>query len=221
DESENRSVCDSQSASHSKKKRMPLKKKTGLVLVGPVVMATLAVALFYALEQHAAYHSPLYGAQPDRTPRMRALNDIRERAAAKAEEERRRAELLKSLTTEKMVQLGNEIVHGKGLCLNCHSIGETGGGVRGPNLQGVGGRAANRVKDITEVEYLAQSLYQPEAFIVPGFAPGMAPVSQPPTALDDLEIVMVIAYLQSLGGTPTVTPDTKLPYTSGSSGAAQ
>ena len=46
------------------------------------------------------------------------------------------------------------------------------------------------------------------AFVVPGFNPGMPAINRPPIALTDQEILIVMAYLQSLGGTPTVTLQT-------------
>ena len=65
---------------------------------------------------------------------------------------------------------------------------------------------------MSDVEYLAQSLYEPNVFIVPGFNPGMPTINQPPIGLTDQEILCVIAYLQSLGGTPTVTLQTTHRY---------
>ena len=58
---------------------------------------------------------------------------------------------------------------------------------------------------LSDVEYLAQSMYEPTAFVVPGFPPAMPPVNQPPIGLTDQEILCVIAALQTLGGTATVT----------------
>ena len=55
----------------------------------------------------------------------------------------------------------------------------------------------------------------PTAFIVPGFPPAMPPINKPPIGLTDQEILCVIAYLQTLGGTPTVTLQTKHHYNSG------
>jgi hypothetical protein len=40
----------------------------------------------------------------------------------------------------------------------------------------------------------------------------MPVINQPPIGLTDQEILAVIAYLQSLGGTPTVTPQTTHRY---------
>jgi hypothetical protein len=111
------------------------------------------------------------------------------------------------LTTADMVTVGREIMDRKGLCFTCHTIGRSGA-LRFPDLAGVGDRATSRIPGLSDVEYFAQSLYQPDAFIVPGFNPGMPPINRPPIGLTDQEILCVIAYLQSLGGTPTVTLQT-------------
>jgi hypothetical protein len=66
-----------------------------------------------------------------------------------------------------------------------------------------------------DVEYLAQSLYEPTAYVVPGFPPAMPPMHEPPFSLTDQEILCVIAELQSLGGTPTVTMKTRHRYYGG------
>lgn len=178
-------------------------------LPGLILLALSGLLYFH--DRYAAYRSPLYGAEIDWTPRLRGLSDLQRWREQKTEEERRRAELLRNLTTEKMVELGGEIVLGKGKCLNCHKVSGAGGD-RGPDLTDVGARAAARVPGMTDLEYLARSLYEPDAFVVPGYSPGMVPANKPPIGLDELEIAMVIAYLQSLGGTPMVTPQTKLPY---------
>ena len=62
-------------------------------------------------------------------------------------------------------------------------------------------RAQTRVPGLNDVEYFAQTLYEPEKFIVPGFNPGMPVINKPPIGLTDQEILCVIAYLQTLGGT--------------------
>ena len=119
-----------------------------------------------------------------------------------------------NLTTGDMVKIGREIMEGKGICLTCHTIGKTGA-LRFPDLAGVGARAATRVPGLSDVDYFAQSLYEPTAFVVPGFPPAMPAVNKPPIGLNDQEILCVIAALQSLGGTPTVTLQTKLKYGGG------
>jgi hypothetical protein len=66
---------------------------------------------------------------------------------------------------------------------------------------------------MSDVDYLVQSMYEPTAFVVPGFPPAMPAVDKPPIGLNDQEILCVIAYLQTLGGTPTVTLKTTHKYT--------
>jgi cytochrome c len=118
------------------------------------------------------------------------------------------------LTTPDMVKVGREIMDGKGLCFTCHTIGKTGV-LRFPDLEGVAVRATSRVPGLTAVEYFAQSLYEPEKFIVPGFNPGMPVINKAPIGLTDPEILCVIAYLQTLGGTATVTLQTAHRYYAG------
>jgi hypothetical protein len=115
------------------------------------------------------------------------------------------------VSTAEMAKIGREIMEGKGLCLTCHTIGKTGA-LRFPDLAGVDVRAQTRVPGLNDVEYFAQSMYEPRAFVVPGFPPAMPEVNKPPIGLTDQEILCVIAYLQSLGGTPTVTLQTKHHY---------
>ena len=108
------------------------------------------------------------------------------------------------LTTADMVTVGRQIMDGKGLCMTCHTIGRSGA-LRFPDLDGVASRAATRVPGLNDVEYFAQSLYAPDSFIVAGFNPGMPVINKPPIGLTDQEILCVIAALQSLGGTASVT----------------
>lgn len=118
------------------------------------------------------------------------------------------------LSTADMVKIGGELMVGKGLCLTCHTIGKSGA-LRFPDLEGVGARAKTRVPGMSDVDYLAQSLYEPEAYIVEGFNPGMPVINKPPIGLTDQEILCVIAYLQTLGSTPTVTLQTRHRYYGG------
>lgn len=127
--------------------------------------------------------------------------------------------IAKNLKPEEMLRVGREIMDGKGLCFTCHTVGKSGA-LRFPDLDGVGSRAGQRVAGLSDVEYLAQSMYEPDKFIVPGFNPGMPVISKPPIGLTDDEILTVIAYLQSLGGQTTVTMDTKLPWQAGGGGKA-
>jgi hypothetical protein len=118
------------------------------------------------------------------------------------------------LTTADMVKVGREIMEGKGLCFTCHTIGKTGA-LRFPDLEGVDVRAKSRVPGLSDVEYFAQSMYEPNAYIVQGFNPGMPVINKPPIGLTDQEILCVMAYLQTLGGTPTVTLQTTHRYHGG------
>lgn len=123
-------------------------------------------------------------------------------------------EIAKDATTEDLIVLGEQIAGGKGLCLTCHTIGETEG-LRFPDLAGIGSRAAGEIEGMSDIEYLAQSLYEPDIYIVQGFLPGMPAISKAPIGLTDEEILCVMAWLQSMGGTPSVTLETTHAYRAG------
>jgi mono/diheme cytochrome c family protein len=123
-------------------------------------------------------------------------------------------EMSQDLTTEDLVEIGREIFEGKGICATCHTIGRSGA-LRFPDLDGIALRAGTRVPGLGALEYMAQSLYEPEAYIVPGFAGGMPTIDKPPIGLSEDEIKAVISYLQTLGGEPTITMATVLPYSQG------
>ncbi len=123
------------------------------------------------------------------------------------------------VSTAGMAKIGRQIMEGKGVCLTCHTIGKTSGPLRFPDLAGVDIRAKTRVPGLDDVEYFAQSMYEPTAYVVAGFPPAMPVINKPPIGLTDPEILCVIAYLQSLGGTPTVTLQTKHHYNSGAAAA--
>ncbi len=123
------------------------------------------------------------------------------------------------LTPAAMAKIGRQIMETKGFCLTCHTIGKTGA-LRFPDLANVDVRAKARVPGMSDVEYFAQSMYEPTAYIVEGFPPAMPPINKPPIGLTDNEILSVIAYLQTLGGTPTVTLQTKHHYNSGAAAPA-
>ena len=123
------------------------------------------------------------------------------------------------MSSADMAKIGRQIMEGKGLCLTCHTIGKTSGPLRFPDLANVDVRAKTRVAGLNDVEYFAQSMYEPTAYVVPGFPPAMPPINKPPIGLTDQEILCVISYLQSLGGTSTVTLKTKHHYNSGAAAA--
>jgi cytochrome c2 len=102
-----------------------------------------------------------------------------------------------------LVSMGEELVKNKGGCLICHKITETGN-ERGPDLRGVGGRAATRIPDLTAEAYLTEALLQPAAFVVNEYPPIMPAANLPPADMSATELKAVIAFLQSLGGEVTV-----------------
>lgn len=119
-------------------------------------------------------------------------------------------EMSEDISTDELVTIGQGIFEGKGLCITCHD-----GGARFPDLAGIATVAGTRIPGLDALGYMAQSIYQPDAYIVPGFNPGMPAIDKPPIALSGDEIVAVIAYLQTLGGEATITLATNLPYADG------
>jgi mono/diheme cytochrome c family protein len=126
-------------------------------------------------------------------------------------------EITQDMTPAQLAKIGDAIAHDKGLCLTCHTIGKKEGPFRFPDLAGVAERAKTRVAGLDQVHYFAQSLCEPNAFVVPGFSPGMPTINKPPVGLNDEELHAVIAFLQSQGGEPTITLKDKLPYCGGAS----
>src|SRR5688572_13400795 len=85
------------------------------------------------------------------------------------------------LTTDEMVDIGREIAEGKGLCRTCHTIGQTGA-LRFPDFAGVAARAAERVPRLTDIEYPAQPISEPDRSIAPASNPAPPPLPPPPIA---------------------------------------
>ena len=123
------------------------------------------------------------------------------------------------LSPVEMAKTGREIMDNKGLCFTCHTIGKHEGPFRFPDLDGIDTRAKTRKPGMSDVDYLAESIYEPNVYVVPGFNPGMPVINKPPIGLTDQEILCVIAYLQTLGGQTTVTMQTHLKYMPGQSTA--
>ncbi len=111
------------------------------------------------------------------------------------------------LTPVDLAKVGATIARERG-CMACHTLepgaGVKGGG-RGPNLDGIAARRAQGVaagpQDL--VAYLVQALEKPGAYLVEGYPNIMPPAIDPPAKLSDQEVVAVVNYLQSLGGTPS------------------
>ncbi len=129
--------------------------------------------------------------------------------------------LKKEMSQDELLKAGREVMEGKGLCFTCHTVGKSGA-LRFPDLGDIGARAGSRVPGLSDVDYLAQSIYEPGAFVVPGFNPGMPEINKPPIGLTDQEILAVIAALQSMGGKVTVTLDSKVwPLAAGAGASAR
>ena len=102
---------------------------------------------------------------------------------------------------EELVSAGKRLFRGDhAQCLTCHSLGEDPR-ARCPNLDGAGPRAAKRKPDASAAEYLVESLYNPNAYIVAGYPRNqMTPAHKPPIALAHDEILAIVVFLNSLGG---------------------
>lgn len=89
------------------------------------------------------------------------------------------------MTPKMLAEAGKEIFKNSG-CGVCHSL--SGVKLRGPDLSRIGAEY--------DAETMAAYLYNGTNI--------MPPANKPPANLSDQEITAVIAYLQSLGGKPTV-----------------
>jgi len=108
------------------------------------------------------------------------------------------------VTPEQLAQAGEQVFTGIGGCTTCHGLG-----TRAPNLltdekgQGpIGARCGKREAGKDCKAYLHEALTQPGAFVVTGYEPIMPDMSR---TLSPQQIWAVIAYLESQGGTITVT----------------
>lgn len=108
------------------------------------------------------------------------------------------------VTAEQLVSAGESLFNGAGGCTACHGLG-----TRAPNLvrsEGslgpIGSRCGDRVAELSCKEYLHQSLTEPTAYVVEGYAPIMPDARR---ILSEDQIWALIAFLQAQGGEVTVT----------------
>jgi len=108
------------------------------------------------------------------------------------------------VTPEQLAQAGEQVFTGIGGCTTCHGLG-----TRAPNLltdekgQGpIGARCGKREAGKDCKAYLHEALTQPGAFVVTGYEPIMPDMTR---TLSPQQIWAVIAYLESQGGTITVS----------------
>ena len=105
-----------------------------------------------------------------------------------------------------VAEQGALIFNGKGQCSACHTVDPSAPPGRCPDLTDIGINAASRVPGMSAKDYLIESLYEPEKYLVTGYGKIMPPVWKAPIALSHVEIQAVIAYLQSQGGEIDPTP---------------
>ncbi|MBQ38937.1 MAG: hypothetical protein CME04_21330 [Gemmatimonadaceae bacterium] len=113
------------------------------------------------------------------------------------------------LSGEISVDAGEAIFKGAGKCSTCHSIGDEGSAVRCPNFgvqlpkfaAPIGIRGGTRKEGYTAIEYMVESVYDPNAYVVESFpANVMTPINRPPIALEDDQITSVLLYLLDKSG---------------------
>jgi mono/diheme cytochrome c family protein len=111
-----------------------------------------------------------------------------------------------NVTPEELAAAGEQIYAGAGACTTCH-----GTGTRAPNLLtdeagtgAIGARCADRVPGQTCKEYLHASMVTPNEHVVEGYLPIMPDMSR---TMSGAQIWALVAYLESLGGTITVTAE--------------
>jgi cytochrome c oxidase subunit 2 len=101
---------------------------------------------------------------------------------------------------EDPVELGNQILSsGKYPCSACHALASLGWvGTQGPNLDGIGLRAGNRVSGETGEQYIHDSIRHPTNYVVPGFQPIMPQFNAEPgeaNFMPEEDLQAIIAFL--------------------------
>ncbi len=110
------------------------------------------------------------------------------------------------ITVEELIEIGKNIVFGKGQCMVCHPVKEETG-MRAPAISTIGALMEREAKErgIPFEEHVFEALVAPGNYVSEGFANIMPPVHKPPIGLTKEEIVAVAAYLQSNGSKVTIT----------------
>ncbi|ODS30625.1 MAG: putative heme protein [Candidatus Scalindua rubra] len=124
-------------------------------------------------------------------------------------------------------EAGKEIFFGDGQCSTCHSVGGEGSANRCPNqgtlmvrvtedrkiqfnekgISRLKEREQQTGKKYSSLDYLVESIVDPQAYIVEGFGKIMPKVFEPPIVLSQEKILAVITYLQTLGGDEILEAD--------------
>jgi hypothetical protein len=101
------------------------------------------------------------------------------------------------------VILGQQILEsGKYPCSGCHALDSLGwSNQTGPNLNGIGDRADDRARAASlpsSTEYMLQSIWQSQAYLVPGSWSNQMPVFNDPSVQNYIppeEVIAIVAYL--------------------------
>ncbi|RPI98236.1 MAG: hypothetical protein EHM39_08340 [Chloroflexi bacterium] len=109
-------------------------------------------------------------------------------------------------------EAGEALYWGKGKCSTCHSLGDRGSAVRGPNhanicaiaqAERVPERQAAGASNIqTATDYLVESIADPDISLTEGFSAAMPKAYLPPISLTLDEVTAVVLYLQAQGCQP-------------------
>ena len=112
---------------------------------------------------------------------------------------------------------GQAIFTGEGGCTACHTVDSIpeARGVIGPNLTTVADLAGQRISGLSAEEYLRQSIQEPSAFVVEGFAPVMA---VPATVQQSPKIDQLVEFLLTLTTAGPTTPAEQPPLATNGGG---
>lgn len=104
--------------------------------------------------------------------------------------------------TAKVSAVGGDVEKGKEVfktktCTVCHAVSSVEGavGTIGPKLDGLSKVAATRVPGLSAVDYIKQSIEEPNKFVVKDFAPAMTPLRG---NMSDEEFTNLVAFLSTL-----------------------
>ena len=100
----------------------------------------------------------------------------------------------KALFNQPVFQSSGGIASG---CYTCHYVEASRGNFTGPNLAGVGSRAATTVSGQSAAEYLHTSIVKPNDYVVQGFVAGLMPQNYG-EVLTEEQINNLVAYLLTL-----------------------
>ncbi len=110
------------------------------------------------------------------------------------------------VTTEELLQIGEQILFGKGQCMVCHPM-KAEPGMRAPAIDTIGKHMEEEAKErnMKPEDYAFEALVNPGAYVEKGFDNIMPPVHKPPISLTEGELIALTAFLQSKGGRVTVS----------------